>query len=60
MGRIRGPFFWAIVGVGLEIKRSSVKHAVRLIYFPAIKKHLALTAKVLFLAPAVGIEPTTN
>ena len=25
-----------------------------------IKKHLALTAKVLFLAPAVGIEPTTN
>ena len=27
---------------------------------PDIKKHLALTAKVLFLAPAVGIEPTTN
>ena len=25
-----------------------------------IKKHLALPAKVLFLAPAVGIEPTTN
>lgn len=25
-----------------------------------IKKQLALTAKVLFLAPAVGIEPTTN
>ena len=27
---------------------------------PDIKKHLALPAKVLFLAPAVGIEPTTN
>ena len=60
MGRIRGLFFWAIVGVGLEIKRSLVKQAVRLIYFPDIKKHLATAAKVLFLAPAVGIEPTTN
>ena len=25
-----------------------------------IKKHLALPAKVLSMAPAVGIEPTTN
>ena len=27
---------------------------------PDIKKHLALTDKVLFLAPAVGNELTTN